>query len=274
MSEAYCVMHGAWSAPIPGSEVVGNGGSGLAGAQGLRQAGRNPSVPDLVGKKGHYSAGGGASPGANAAGCPVGLDAHDGDTLFLSIQQDLVIVVAHAALHSFEALVDGGFDQFNLAGATESESFPLPPRQPRGKLSVKRLAEGERILVRSDLITSHQLDEPKPPQPALGADKSAVKLQAVRPGMKMAWAAFARPLRGVLLDKFLEFLLNTSRVADNFGPHRPGIFKLSQTLSADLAFLAIEAVQVIFIFGRERKHGVHPPLDCYRFPNQFRMCFN
>src|SRR6266567_3424352 len=105
-------------------------------------------------------------------------------------------------------------------------------------------------------------------------DKSAVKLQRVRPGMKMAWPAFARPLRGMLLDKFLEFLLNTSRVADNFGPHRQGIFKLSQTLSADLALFAIEAVQVIFIFGRERKHGVHPPLDCYRFPNQFRMCFN
>src|SRR2546422_4447490 len=107
MSEACCVMHGAWSALIPGSEVVVNGSSGLAGAHGLWQAWTNPSVPDLVGKKRHYSAGSGAGPGAKAAGCPVGLNAHDGDALFLSIEQDLVIVVAHAALHILEALVDG-----------------------------------------------------------------------------------------------------------------------------------------------------------------------
>src|SRR6266567_147814 len=132
-------------APLPGSEVVANGGSGLAGAHGLGQAWTNPSVPDLVGKKGHDFAGSGAGPGANAAGCPLGSNAQHSNALFLSIQADLVIVVAHAALHVLEALVDGGFDQFNHTGAAQAETFPLPPRLPRGKLSVKRLAEGVRI---------------------------------------------------------------------------------------------------------------------------------
>src|SRR6266699_1758823 len=90
-------------APLPGSEVVVNGGSGLAGAHRFWQAWTNPSVPDLVGKKSHHFAGSGAGPTANAAGCPLGLNAQHSNALFLSIQADFVIVVAHAALHVLEA---------------------------------------------------------------------------------------------------------------------------------------------------------------------------